>query len=118
MTDPIAAAARAAAERLAADYSPGLVSEVEAALRARSTSRRPDQYLDIVSVGALIVAIATLAWSVYSELRKNTPKPSPEVLTRQVQTELREYDSPGTEDSSHITEIVVTEIIHAVRESH
>ena len=32
MTDPIAAAARATADRLAAEYGPGLAADVEAAL--------------------------------------------------------------------------------------
>lgn len=113
MTDPITAAARATAERLTAEYGPGLAAEVEAALPARGTVRRPDQYVDPVSVGSLIVAIATLAWTVYSDLRKKTSKPSPEVVARQVCAEFREYDGPGINDSGRITSIVVTEIIQA-----
>jgi hypothetical protein len=91
---------------------------IEAALPARGTARRPDQYIDPVSVGSLIVAIATLAWTVYSERRKKTPQPSPEVVARQVRAELREYDGPGTDDSGRITSIVVTEIIQAARDPH
>lgn len=116
MTDPITAAARAAAGRLAAEYGPGLAADVEAALHARGTARRPDQYIDPVSVGSLIVAIASLAWTVYSELRKKTPQPPPEVVARQVLAEFREYDGPGTDDSGRITEIVVTDIIQAARD--
>jgi hypothetical protein len=57
MTDPITAAARATAERLAAEYGPGLAADVDAALHARGTAQRPGRYLDPVSVGSLIVAM-------------------------------------------------------------
>jgi hypothetical protein len=116
MTDPITAAARAAAERLVAEYGPQLAVDVEAALPTRGTARRPNQYIDPVSVGSLIVAIATLAWTVYSDLRKETPQPSPEAITRQVCDEVREYDGPGTDAADRITSIVVTEIIQAAQD--
>jgi hypothetical protein len=116
MTDPISAAARATAERLAVEYGPGLSADVEAALPAQRTAQRPDRYIDPVSVGSLIVAIATLAWTVYSDLRKQTPQPSPEVIARQVRAEVAEYDGPGTDESDRITSIVVTEIIKAVQD--
>lgn len=117
MADPIAAAARAAAERLVAEYGPQLASEVEAALAARKAPRRPDQYIDPVSVGSLIVSVAALAWSVYSDLRKETPPPSHEAIARQVRYEVREYDGPGTDDSKRITSIVVTEVVQAAQET-
>ncbi len=116
MTDPITAAARATAERLLAEYGPQLSADVEAALPARRTARRPDQYIDPVSVGSLIVAIATLAWTVYSDLRKKALKPSPEAIARQVRYEVREYDGPGTDDADRITSIVVSEIIQAAQD--
>ena len=46
MTDPAAAAI------LAPDLGPNLPAEVEAALAARGTGRRPDRYLDPVSLPA------------------------------------------------------------------
>ena len=120
MTDPIAAAARsaarAAADRLAAEYGPGLAADVEAALHARGSAQRPGQYLDPVSLGSLIVAIATLAWTIYSDLRHKTPQPSPQVVARHVRTELRNQSDTSQQDSDHITQIVVTEIIQVARE--
>jgi hypothetical protein len=116
MTDPIAAAARATAERLGDEYGPGLAADVEAALPARRAAQRPDQYIDPVSVSSLIVTIATLAWTVYSDLRKETPQPPPEDIARQVRAEVSEYDGPGTDDSDRITSIVVTEIIRAAQD--
>ena len=118
MTDPtanIAAAARAAAGRLVAEYGSGLVTDVEAALHAQGEAQRPNQYLDPVSLGSLIVAIATLAWTIYSDQRKETPDPSPDVVARHVRAEFRKHSDTGQQDTSRITEIVVTEIIQTAR---
>jgi hypothetical protein len=115
MTDPITAAARATAERLAADYGPGLAADVEAALHARGAAQRPGQYLDPVSLASLIVAIATLAWTIYSDQREKTPDPPPAVVARHVRTELRKHNSTSQQETHRITEIVVTEIIQAAR---
>jgi hypothetical protein len=82
MTDPAADAARSAAAILAADLGPGLPAEVEAALAARGTGQRPDRYLDPLSLASLIVAIATLAWTIYNDRRKQTPGPPPEAIAR------------------------------------
>ena len=110
MTDPAADAARSAAVILAPDLGPNLPGEVEAALAARDTQGRPDRYLDPVSLASLIVAIATLAWTIYNDLRKHTPDPPPNLIARQVRITLRDQDAsvpPGTE---RITEVVATEI--------
>src|ERR1039458_7519647 len=107
MTDPITAAARATAERLAAEYGPSLAADVDAALHARQTAQRRSQYLDPVSLGALIVAIATLAWTIYSDQRKKTPEPSPGMVARHVRVELRKHGDTSQQDTDHITEIVV-----------
>jgi hypothetical protein len=113
MNDPITAAARAAAERLAAEYGPGLAPDVEAALNAQGTTQRPSQFLDPVSLGTLIVAIATLAWTIYSDQRKKTPEPSPDLVARHVRVELRKHSVTSQQDTDRITAIVVTEIIQA-----
>ncbi len=75
MNDPVGAIAQAAARRLTPEYGPRLQSEVEAALYARDAERRPDQYLDPVTLGSLIVSTATLAWTIYNDLRKKAPEP-------------------------------------------
>jgi hypothetical protein len=80
-------------------------------LAARGTQQRPDRYLDPVSLADLIVAIATLAWTIYNDRRKQTPDPPPDSIARQVRITLRDQDTvlpPGTD---RITEIVTTEII-------
>src|SRR6266487_7181715 len=107
MTDPIAVAARATAGQLAAEYGPGLAADVDAALHAQDTAQRPGQYLDPVSLGSLIVAIATLAWTVYSDLREKTSDPSPGVVARHVRIELRRHNDTSQQETDRITDIVV-----------
>jgi hypothetical protein len=75
VNDPIGTAARAAAQRLEEENSLGLAAEVEAALAARDPALPPPQYLDPVSLASLIVSIAGLAWTVYTDLRKRTSHP-------------------------------------------
>src|SRR5690348_6905661 len=96
MTDPAADAARSAAAILALDLGPNLPAEVEAALAARDTQHRPDRYLDPVSLASLIVAIASLAWTIYSDQRKRSHAADPQssTIARQVRITLREHDTP------------------------
>ena len=110
MTDPAAQAARAAAAILATDLGPALPAQVEAALAARDTGQRPDRYFDPVSLAGLIVAIATLAWTIYNDQRDRTPDPEPDAIARQVRITLREQDIALPAGTEKITEIVATEI--------
>jgi len=116
MTDPVADGARAAAERLAAEFGPGLAADVEAALYTRGQERRPERYLDPVSLGSLVVSIASLAWTVYTGLKQKTPSPPPDVVARSVRVELRNHGeaaaSPG-----QVVDVVVTEVIKAVEDT-
>lgn len=116
MTDPVAVAARAAAARLGAQHGPGLAAEVEAALHSRDSDQRPGQFLDPVSLGTLIVAIATLAWTVYADLRKRTPSPRLDIVARQVRIELRQRGETSEHDTDQLTSIVVTEIVQAAHD--
>jgi hypothetical protein len=119
MTDPAADVARSAAVILANDLGRNLPAEVEAALAARGVQRRPDRFLDPVALASLIVAIATLAWTIYNDQRNRSHERQPEAdsIARQVRITLREQDNalpPGTE---HITEVVATEIIRHSKQS-
>lgn len=118
MTTPAADAARAAALTLALDLGQNLPVEVEAALAALDAAeQRPGQYdpLAIASLGmgvaSLIVSIAQLAWTIYTDHRTHTPQPSLDSITRQVRITLRDRDIPLPESASRITEVVVTELI-------
>ena len=110
MSDPIGTTARAAAQRLEAEGRPGLVAEVEAALAARDSTAPPPQYVDPVSLAGLIVAIATLAWTVYTDLRKRTAEPAPAVVARSVRVRLRDSGHTAPEE---VVEVVVTETVQA-----
>jgi hypothetical protein len=108
---PVERAARSAARRLTAEHSPGTDAEVEAALYARGTQRRPEQYFDPISLGSLIVSVATLAWTVYQDLRKKTPTPPRDVVERRVRVELPASNQAGTAERDRVIEVVVDEIV-------
>ena len=110
VNDPVQDGARAAAERLAADQGPRLVGDVERALHEREA---PDQYLDPVSLGGLIVSIATLAWTVYTDLKKRTEQPSPEVVTRTVRVKLDHATQIDVGQRDRIIEVTVEETLRA-----
>jgi hypothetical protein len=111
MDDPVGEIARAAAERLTPEYGEWLGAEVEAALYARVRTRGAEQYvIDPVALGTLIVAIATLAWTIYSDLRKKKPEVVPEVAERELRVELRRFGAGGPE-RDRVDEIIVTEIV-------
>jgi len=113
MTDHAAEAARSAAAILAPNLGQNLPVEVEAALAARVGDQRPDRFFDFVSVGTLIVSAATLAWTVYVNLRDRAhgQEPAADSVTRQVRMSLREQDTALPPSTERIVEVVVTEII-------
>jgi hypothetical protein len=110
MDDPVGDIARAAAQRLAPEHGERIQAEVEAALSARETPRAVEQFVDPIALGSLIVAIATLAWTIYSDLRKEKPDVAPEVAERELRVELRRFGEGGPE-RDRVDEIIVTEIV-------
>lgn len=107
--DPVAEIARAAARRLAPELGKDVETKTEAALYARDSRRGQEQY-DPISIGILIVGIATLAWMVYSDHRKTAPDASPAAIERVVRNEVRR-EVEITPNSVRITDVVVQEII-------
>jgi hypothetical protein len=111
MDDPVGEIARATAQRLAPEHGERLQAEVEAALYARGATRGAEQYaIDPIALGTLIVAVATLAWTIYNDLRERKPEVAPEVAERELRVELRRFDIGGPE-RDRVTEIIVTEIV-------
>lgn len=117
MTDQIAVAARAAASRLATEFGLELPADVELILDSRRHTRRPDHYFDPVSVASLIVSVATLAWTIYIDLRKDTPDPCTHDVIQKVRVELQGRNEPGTVKRDEVIEVVVTETVKAATES-
>ena len=66
-----AQAARRAAARLAADMDPGLPEQVERALAEDPLGRAPERALDPVSLGSLIVSLASFGWTVYRDIKED-----------------------------------------------
>ncbi|MFG1606460.1 hypothetical protein [Actinoplanes sp. NPDC049265] len=108
MTEAVAAIARATADRLADRYGPHLSTAVEAAVH--QTDGRPQQYVDPVAIGGLIVSVATLAWQIHKDLKKTTPEPKPQVVTRTVRLRLPGTTGLAPADRDLIIDAVVTEI--------
>jgi len=111
VNDPVALIARAATARLAADHGRALTTDVEAALARRGPAQPPERYLDPVSLGSLVVSVATLAWTVYTDLRSKTRSPSRDVLARTIRVRLVGADAVDAATRDQVIEVVVDETI-------
>ena len=112
MDDNAAAAARASAKRLAGTLGAGLEADVESLL-AEAAPRPPDQYIDPISLGSLIVAVATFAWTVYSDIKTKDGSPKPDHVARSVRVELRAAQGVAPDQVNTIVEVVVDEVFIA-----
>lgn len=115
MTDPPADGARAAGRQLSRQYGPNLSDSVETALQKRDFPEPPGQYPDPVSLGSLIVSIATLAWMVYSDLRAKHSEPESDTVIRTVQMQLSDKHSLDTSQHEEIITITVQETLKSAR---
>ena len=66
MTEPVSEIARSAAARLSDSHGASLVADVEAELEGS-----PRAFIDPISIASLIVGIASLAWNIYTVLRRS-----------------------------------------------
>lgn len=118
MNDAIQQAARAAAARLAPEYGGRLPADVEAALHSADGATRRDQYLDPISLGGLVVSVATLAWTVYQDhKKKHNDPPAASVIIRTIRIELSDSGIPeqlDTEQRDRIIQAVVEETTHVI----
>ncbi|GCB52089.1 hypothetical protein [Streptomyces sp. NL15-2K] len=116
MNDQVARTARAAAEVLAAEFDrPDIVDEVEAGLYASAEGRRPGDYLDPVALGSLVVSVAGLAWTIYTDRRNARKDTDLTELVRTLRAELPETGETTT-DRDRVITIVVRETIRAEEE--
>jgi hypothetical protein len=107
MTDPAATIARAVATRLSDEYGPNLAVNVETEIH----SLRHSQYVDPVAIASLIVSVANLAWTVYIDLKRATPKVQADVLARSLRVTLREKGGPLTPNQERVLDVVVVETL-------
>ncbi|MWA02700.1 hypothetical protein F8568_020435 [Actinomadura sp. LD22] len=120
MNDAIRQAAHAAAARLVPEYGQRLPADVEAALHSAYSAPRRDQYLDPISLGGLIVSVATLAWTIYQDhKKKHNDPPAASVIIRTIRIEIDDNGVPGelgTEQRDRIIQTVVEETTHAIND--
>jgi hypothetical protein len=105
--------ARKAATILAAELDPALPAFVEGQLRAGVSESK--QYLEpgtTIALAALIVNVAGLAWTIYRDLRKETPTPTAAALKSRVRVQLEEPQGLTLEHRDRIVEVVVEQLTH------
>lgn len=110
--DPASEIARAAAGRLIPEFGARVQTGVEAALYAQEDGVRHEY--DPIAIGALIVSIAQLAWTIYSDHRKKAPDAPPEHLELVLRNEIRR-EVEITPGSTRITDVVIKEIFNRSR---
>lgn len=114
--DKVGLYARAAASRLSDKLGERVLIEVESALHTHDGSERPKQYTDPVALGSLIVSIASLGWTIFSDLRKRTPRPSKEVVARKIRVELPPSGVITDAQQNDIIDVVVDTITQELKD--
>jgi hypothetical protein len=66
-----------------------------------------------IALGSLLVSAASLAWTIYKDLRKETAQPSKTVLARKVRLRLSEGQRLDASQAERIIEVVVEEVVKA-----
>jgi hypothetical protein len=82
---------------------------VDLALDDRASAQRPERCLDPISLGGLIVSVATLAWTVYTDHRKDANPPTPETVVRTIRVQIPDTSHVDGPTQERIIEIVVAE---------
>ena len=87
MSDGVDDLARRSARRLAAQ----LDIEVEGPVEQAIAGSRPGQYVDpgTIALGALIVSIANLVWTMFNDLRNDHKQSSNDTIARQVRVKVQ-----------------------------
>ena len=120
----VAAIARRAADRLAEGVDKALRDDVERELAKDPLEERSKRLFDPISLGALIVSLASFGWTVYRDLKKDREgaKADRPTMEARVATLLREEDSfaagrlpPGisAEQQSLVITTIAAEIVAA-----
>jgi hypothetical protein len=120
MNDTIAQGSRAAAQRLSTPAHASLAEDVEFALATQDTAGGPDQYTDPAALGGLIVSVATLAWTVYNDIRSRGAAPTADTVTRRVRHQLDQTDTVAPElgpaERDRIIDVTVGETLNAAQD--
>jgi hypothetical protein len=121
MNDAIERGSRAAAQRLTTPARASLPADVEVALATHNSARGPDQYTDPAALGGLIVSIATLAWTVYNDIRsRSAASPTTDAVSRHVRRQLDQADTDAPQldpaERDRVIDITVEETLNATQD--
>ncbi len=113
--DKVAEVARAVAGQLAPRYGPRLTAYVEAAIHADDghqgqEEKAPGQFVDPISLGALIVALAQFGYQVYTDHKKKGQQPTRETIAQATRIERRKH-SDLTGEETEVIDIISAKII-------
>ena len=83
--------------------------EVEGPVEQAIAGRRPGQYVDpgSIALGALIVSIANLVWTMFNDLRNDRKQPSNDTIARQVRVKVEVPVDVTTDQRDAIIEVVI-----------
>jgi hypothetical protein len=88
-----------------------LVGEVERRLDSRAVAE-PGVYEPVaVSVAALVVSVASLAWTIYSDVKQRDGRVDREVLSRRIRVALEPSGNVDESERGRIINVVVEETL-------
>ena len=114
MSDTPEDIARRAAGRLAQEIDPALPAVVEGQLRGGGGAEPPVRFLEpatTIALAGLLVSLASLAWTIYRDLKKDAAAPSPDVLARRLRLDADLPQAVTTERRERLITVVVEEVI-------
>lgn len=105
------AAKRIGTEQDRSDLTPFVEAELQRGAEGADTraGRYGIDLGDAAGVASAIITLAGLAWTIYRDLRRETPNPSRNVLTRRVRITARDERQMPVEKLTREIEIVVEE---------
>ena len=103
--------ARSAAAELAGELGPALPAYVERRLEAGTQGGK--QFLEpgtSIALASLLVSMASLAWTIYRDLRKETEKPSLDVVRTRVRVQLEVPEGISLMQRDRMIAVVVEQL--------
>lgn len=105
--------ARAAAARLATiDGDPGLETDVSRQLDNPAGTTPQDYEPVSLAIASVVISTATLAWTIYRDLRDDRKPTNPDAIARRVRIQIADQhpDTPA-HDRDRIIDIVIEETV-------
>ncbi len=114
MTIPQEEIARLAAAKLSATMNPALPQLVEGVLAEPQAKRDPEMFdaATAISLASLVVSMASFAWAVYKDLKKDSQQPDQTIIARKTRLKFENTEGLSIQDRDRLIEVVVEETIH------